>query len=345
MTQLSSHQKQLLLDYCLGLTSQSETAEAETLVSSNPQAAQLASTFKSALHPLEAVQPQSCPDELAVKTIERVSSARTSELRLQDLLATEQSRAAGAERWFWPDWGKRLATAAAFMVVGSILITVFGTVHSYVRHSAIRQRCQMGMHEIWRGLDQYNADYGALPAVASVAGAPWWKIGDQSENGHSNTRALWLLVALQYVEPSSFVCPGSPRGKAVVLDTCHSPEYRDFPGREYVTYSFRIRCDKGQDSRLICRKILMADLNPLFEDLPRDHSKSLDLRLTKELLTRNSINHNRRGQNILCGDGRVEFVRRRRVGIAEDDIFTLQDRDVYHGTEVPSCATDAFLAP
>jgi prepilin-type processing-associated H-X9-DG protein len=88
----------------------------------------------------------------------------------------------------------------------------------------------------------------------------------------------------------------------------------------------------------------MADRNPLFEELP-DFNKPLSLRLNKSLLTLNSINHSRRGQNVLFGDGRVEFLKTRHIGISEDDIFTLQDTDIYQGCEVPSNETDFFLAP
>jgi len=100
-----------------------------------------------------------------------------------------------------------------------------------------------------------------------------------------------------------------------------------------------------ENGRLLCRKVLMADLSPLFEKLPDDYTKSLRLRLDKKLLTINSNNHNRRGQNVLFGDGRVEFLKTRHIGISKDDIFTLQDTDIYQGCEVPSCETDFFLAP
>ncbi len=96
---------------------------------------------------------------------------------------------------------------------------------------------------------------------------------------------------------------------------------------------------------LLSGYISKADLSPLFEKLPDDYSKSFKLQLDKELLTLNSINHKRQGQNVLFGDGRVEFLKTRRTGISKDDIFTLQDTDVYQGCEVPSCETDFFLAP
>jgi prepilin-type processing-associated H-X9-DG protein len=118
---------------------------------------------------------------------------------------------------------------------------------------------------------------------------------------------------------------------------------KDFPSRRYVTYSFQINCHRIQNGELLCKKVIMADWNPLFERLPEDFSKEFSLRVNKELLTLNSVNHNRRGQNVLFGDGSVKFLKKRLIGT--DDIFTLQDTDVYYGCESPSCETDFFLAP
>ena len=55
--------------------------------------------------------------------------------------------------------------------------------------------------------------------------------------------------------------------------------------------------------------------------------------------------HPRRGQNVLFGDGSVSFRKKRCVGVADDDIFTLRNTLFYQGHEVPSCRTDTFLAP
>ena len=86
----------------------------------------------------------------------------------------------------------------------------------------------------------------------------------------------------------------------------------------------------------------MADCNPVFENASED---KFEVRLDKELSTHNSINHNLRGQNVLFCDGHVEFLKTRHVGIPQDDIFTLQNIEVYRGIERPSCETDPFLAP
>ena len=89
----------------------------------------------------------------------------------------------------------------------------------------------------------------------------------------------------------------------------------------------------------------MADCNPVFEGASEDRSGIFKVHLDKGLSTRNCSNHNLRGQNVLYGDGHAEFKKTRYEGIPRDDIFTLQDTDVYQGCEAPSCETDFFLAP
>jgi hypothetical protein len=203
----------------------------------------------------------------------------------------------------------------------------------------------MQLRHIWQGIKNYSSDHnGELPAVATAAGAPWWKVGYQGEENHSNTRHIWLLAKGNYVNPADFVCPGRSQGRATQLDLSEAKNYNDFPSRKYVTFSFRIRCKRGSKSS-VGRKVLIADLNPIFEKLPQNYSGSFKLKLNKDLLTLNSTNHGRRGQNVLFCDGVVKFVEVRRIGIAADDIFTLQDTDIYQGIEVPSRETDAFLAP
>jgi hypothetical protein len=343
MTRLSNQQKQLLFDYCLGLTSEKETTEAEQLISSNEKAAKIHSKLKSALSPLDGLEPESCPDELAEQTIWRLNNlARSSQLRLQQLLADEQARAVTVKSRLWYNLGDMLAAAAVIVFVAGVLITPL----RFARQKSWQQRCQMQLRHIWQGIKNYSADYdGELPAVATATGAPWWKVGYQGEENHSNTRHIWLLAKGDYVNPSDFVCPAASQGRALQFDASQVQYYNDFPHRRYVTYSFRIRCNKPTKLHLLGPKVLIADLNPLFERLPQNYSKSFKLKLNKDLLTLNSPNHNRCGQNVLFRDGGVKFVKMRRIGIAEDDIFTLQNTDIYQGIEVPSREADAFLAP
>ena len=345
MTPFNTEQKQLLFDYCLGFTSPEQTAEAKTLISSNDQAALIHSKIKSTLEPLSSIAPESCPDSLADRTVLRLNSlANSSHDQLQKLLAGEQNREFTAMNRLRTGFGRRLATAAVLMIAGSLLITTFKAVSGYSRYHSLRQQCQMQQSSIFQGLHNYISDNdNQPPAVATSSGAFWWKVGDQGAENHSNTRRIYLLVKEGYVKPANFVCRACKYGEKAELNPSQARNLKDFPSRRYVTYSFQISCRQTRNGKLLCRNVIMADWNPLFEELPEDFSKQFSLRLNKKLLSLNSINHNRRGQNVLFGDGRVEFLKTRFIDT--DDIFTLQDTDVYQGCEAPSCETDFFLAP
>ena len=342
MSSINNEQKQLLFDYCVGLTSQEQTDEAEALISSSQEAAEIHSRLQATLAPLESVEFEPCPDGLVERTVRQVSNlADSGQHRLEQLLVSEQTQKVTTKVVFWRNLSEMAAVAAAIILVTAVLVPTL----SFARQKYRQQRCRIQLGSIFQGLSNYISDHdGQPPAVASAAGAPWWKVGYQGRENHSNTRHIYLLVKGGYVNLANFVCPGCKNGKTVQPPPSQIRTYRDFPDRRFVAYSFQIRCRKGEGCRLLCRNVLMADRSPLFEKLP-DYSKSLRLRLVRELLTLNSINHRRRGQNVLFGDGRVEFLKTRHTGISKDDIFTLQDTDIYQGCEVPSYETDFFLAP
>lgn len=351
MVHLTHQQKELIFDHSIGLTTEEQTGEAQNLISSNPEAAELYEKLKAALIPLDSLEPALCPDELAEGTIFRLkNAARSSQLQLQNLLAKEQAKPQGTQRWSWREIGYRLATAAVFMVVGGLFISGWNTTLRFARQKSLENQCQMQQSNIWQGISNYASDHqGQLPSVARTAGTPWWKVGDNSQDNNSNTRHMWLLVKNDYVNPANFICPGRLQGRVIRYDNAKLQQYNDFPDRRLITYSLQIMCDKSQSKYTNGRKVLMADLNPLFdkifEILPQNYSTPLNLRVTKELLQLNSNNHNRRGQNVLFSDGSVKFKKKRHIGLLKDDIFTLQNTTVYRGVEVPSCDTDAFLAP
>jgi hypothetical protein len=347
MTLLNNQQKQLLFDYCLGLTSDKDTAEAEALISSNEEAAEIHSKLKAALAPLDSLETDTCPEELVEGTIWRLNNfARSSQLRLRELLATEQARDVSTKSRLGWNLGRRLAMAAVFMIVGGALITTLNIISNYSRQKSWRYRCGTQLGSIFQGLSNYISDYdGQMPAVATTTGAPWWKVGYQGKENHSNTRHIWLLLKHRYTDPNDFVCKARKRKFVVRFDPSQMKNYNDFPSREHMTYSVRIWCKKPT-TVMLSKRVLMSDLSPLFEMLP-SYSTPLKLRLDedKELSTRNSINHRRRGQNVLSGDGGVKFIRVRYTGIEKDDIYTLQGIRFYQGNERPSRDADIFVAP
>ena len=90
MSSIGNDQKQLLFDYSLGLTSQSESAQAESLISSNEEAADIYRHLQALLAPLESLDLEPCPDELAERTIARlVGCANSGHEGLNELLADD----------------------------------------------------------------------------------------------------------------------------------------------------------------------------------------------------------------------------------------------------------------
>lgn len=346
MSSLNNAQKQLLFDYCLGLTTENETAEAEALISSSREASETCHKLRATLAPLDSVEVQDCPDELAERTIARISSAAdSSELRLQQLIAAEQKRPAVKVR-FWHNIGEMAAVAAIIIFLAGILFPPL----SLARQKYWQQRCQMQLGNIFQGVTRYSADYdGKLPAVIGRPDTPWCRVGYQGQEDYSNTRSMWRLVKGGYVKnPADFVCPGRSQGRASQLDAAKVQSYNDFPARRYVTYSPRIICTKAANGFSLMREPLMADLNPIFENLPQEITYEIKLRLNDKSFSINSTNHRGHGQNVLFGDSHVQFIKIRLVGVTEDDIFTLREMQPgfeVKGCEVPSCDTDVFLAP
>lgn len=343
MSQFDEELKQLIFDYCLGLTTQKESEEAEALIRTNEEAARIHSGIKEALSPLEYLEPDVCPQRLAENTVSYVNSFKDSgQQNLEQLLTTEQNKNVFAKISFGRNFTEIFAIAASIVFILALMNPFLNA----TRQRSRRQICQKQMSNIFQGFNNYISENdGQQPAVATVAGAPWWKIGDQGEENQSNTRHIYLLVKNDYVDMGNFVCPGCGAKRLTELNSSQIKKLKDFPSRSYITYSFQIRCQKTASGKLKCRKIIMADLNPLFERIPEDFNGQLQLKLDRNLITINSNNHRQRGQNVLFGDGHVEFIKTRFVGISEDDIFTLQDTDVYQGSEIPSCETDFFLAP
>ena len=345
MSPLKDRQKQLLFDYCIGLTSEEQSAEAQTLISSNDEAAEIHSKLKAALAPLETIQPEPCPDDLAERTIIRLNNlARSSQLQLQQLLADEQARSVAVKGPSWRKLGKIATAAAVFMIAWG----TFQASANYARKRSYKNRCQAQLGSIFRGLDSYIEDNdGKMPTLATTAGAPWWMVGRQGKENYSNTRRFFLLIKGGYVDQALLICPGKKQ-KPIPLTPSQIQQLNDFLYREQISFSFRIYCPKNSAKQVSpSRRALMSDMNTLFETLPRDYSRPLDvdLNLNKDLSVLNSINHDRWGQNILFDDGCVDFCKKRCIGITEDDPFTLKNTNMYNGTETPDCESDNFVGP
>ena len=118
----------------------------------------------------------------------------------------------------------------------------------------------------------------------------------------------------------------------------------DFSHRRAVSYSTRLMAD-GDRIGSLADSVIMADQNPLFARPASQCRGDLDLARHHELTRSNSPNHRGTGQNVLHGDGDVEFLQNRYAGTSMDDIYTIHAVTRYRGTEVPLSLADIFIAP
>lgn len=348
MTTLSDRQRQLLFDYSLGLTSEREAEEAEALIASNEEAVEFYQSLQRTLAPLENVELEPCPDDLMERLFARVREATpegTGKDRIEELLAAEQTKRPAIRIPLWRNWSEVVAAAAAVVLFVGILFPAVGRVRGRYQ----RAQCASNLGDIYSGLRSYASDHdGFLPVVAMTPGSPWWKVGDQGRENHSNTRQFWMLSRQGYVNPSRFFCPGRREGRTLTLDGFRIQDFNDFPSGAYIHFSIRIPCPSSNERDLTGKGVLMADRNPLSERLPSDLSRALKLQLCEEVMKANSANHRARGQNALLYDGSVEFTKLRQVSFSDDDIYLLRNMccgTEIRGNEFPTSELDIFLAP
>lgn len=84
---LSKDQKQLIFDYSIGLTSQDQTAEVQTLIAANEEAAEIHRRLEALKALFEGVKSEPCPDELAERVIQKAAELRRAEQQLNRAMA------------------------------------------------------------------------------------------------------------------------------------------------------------------------------------------------------------------------------------------------------------------
>ena len=331
MQTLTSEQKQLIFDYSLHLSTEEKTAQAEALISSSKEAADIYSKMKLVLAPLDTLRDEPCPDGLAERTVWRLMQVANSQRAVREPVAATSKP--------WRNFAQVGAIAASVLLAVGVLVPSF----SFANHLHRRHVCKKQLASIAGCMNRYSMDYdGSLPAASTDFSQPWHTVGDQNSKSWSNTRNLFLLLKLGYcTRPQDFICCGRRQEQVDPPSTSDVSSYNDFQSRKYITYSFRIPCRRTMKITMF-QGPTMADSNPLFEDVRAGEFK---VRLDEKLATTASLNHNRRGQNVLFADGRVRYLKTRHVGVPQDDIFTVQNVVEYRGSERPACEKDPFLAP
>ncbi len=342
-----------MLDFYFDCAGQEESDEARKLLESHKGAQEFYQKLNHSLVALEHLDNDinpCCPDHLVQETLEKLYSHQppASADRLNQLLADENEKIVTKRQSFWRSFAEAVSVAAAIVILSGVFVPVT----RQMRAQAWQTACQANLNKISQGIAQYAGDNnGALPAVETKAGNPWWKVGSTHPQNQSNTRHVWILVKGNYIkQPKVFACPGNCNSKSLpILEQDKLQSMSDFPDRRYITYSFQLISDTNKAILPSSRIPLMSDVNPIFEKcvkIPKDYAKAEfdPVKLSEKLLKVNSSSHRGKGQNIMFSDGTVKFTSKR-VLDQNDDIFTVQGRDTYMGTETPSCEKDVFLVP
>ncbi|MBL7215603.1 MAG: hypothetical protein ISS71_07990 [Phycisphaerae bacterium] len=372
MNRLSHQEQELILDFYFRCGQDEDIERGRDLIALNPGAAKLYAKLEETLADLDHVKYEPCPDNLVDLTIARLKLAASATTenpsRLHELIQQEQqtytsktvSATTGNEPAGQPGKkaetkpvykfhhriGELLATAAAILLILGILFPSAGA----MRQHYYRVACADNLRQIGQGFSTFANDHNdQLSETAMQAGSPWWKIGYQGPESHSNTRYPFQLVKHGYVKGRVFICRGNAGCEPLQYDPSKINSLLDFPSRNNISYSFMLFCDKNANAAHRGRKVIAGDLNPVFREIPSEQSIYAKLNefekilLNQQLRQMLSSSHSDKGQNILHCDGSVEWIQVRIVN--DDDIYTIQGVDAYIGKETPTDINDIFLAP
>jgi prepilin-type processing-associated H-X9-DG protein len=197
----------------------------------------------------------------------------------------------------------------------------------------------------WRAPDPFDQDKGRPPEVNDV------------------TAAMFLLIRTQDISGDSFVCPSSDARRwdyAPLLEKDRKNRVRaqdrsNFPSPAFLSYSYAnpypnkgaVNAGYKLNNTVGAEFALAADMNPGGKELGGQSVNSP----REQMKLGNSLNHARDGQNVLFGDGHVEFMDNSFAGALRDNIYTVSGsddgKDPTSGTIAgsPRWAGDSVLLP
>lgn len=275
-------------------------------------------------------------------TLARVQSAAESQMRgLQ--MGAEPAITRGGGGFRLTDL---ISIAAVLVIAGGAVLPMLAQARSYGRQTV----CSANMMTAGLGFAQYAGDYrDALPvASASMAGTPWWFVGDKDR---SNSANLYRLTATKYAGVRDLACAGNQDACRVSSEAGRD----DWARLSQVSYSYQNMFAKhrsawttagsGAESGSV---VVLADASPVVRRaFAGEWINPLE----------NSANHAGNGQNVLLNDGRVLWLRTPVLASGdniwlpreiEDAIQRLQRLDraePLRGSESPADGRDAFVGP
>lgn len=207
--------------------------------------------------------------------------------------------------------------------------------------------CATNLKGMGTAMMTYGLDYDDKYPVIGGKDAPWSKTlgwnydfsganyfpgGAQEMSSRTITASWYLLVREADVALKSFICDKSSQKEFKNKSGLGLTELWDFGPDPYkhVSYAMQNPYGKFPATRATNpRAAIAADMSPWFKDgdivspasgsVPPNPDTNTGLRADR---LGNSLNHEGEGQNILFGDGHIEFNRTATVGVNNDNIYT-----------------------
>jgi prepilin-type processing-associated H-X9-DG protein len=217
-----------------------------------------------------------------------------------------------------------------------------------MNETARRVKCASNLRMFGQGIMLYaNENRGNYPRTLYTPDAPVTQytgvdakdpFGKDGVKANDTTAPIFLVIRTQELPPQSLVCPSTdatvvafPAGKSAADFSNFKSEENlsysfanNYPGKKAFENGYKLNATTGAEFPIA------ADMNPgTFGDSdvtpakgPKDESAPAAL-----MRKANSMNHRGDGQNVLYGDGHVEFQQNPFCGIKRDNIYTVSASD------------------
>jgi prepilin-type N-terminal cleavage/methylation domain-containing protein/prepilin-type processing-associated H-X9-DG protein len=273
------------------------------------------------------------------------------------------------------------------VVIGiiALLISILLPSLNRARETANRVKCASNLRQIGQALllysnEQRNGAYPRTIGTSSTTVTPTWGTGPTAASTNADpfsataanrpsdndiSASLFLLLRTQDITSEVFTCPSSSAerwnygggsnsaqnyvnwsGVTGVQNNLSYSYANPFPVTNGVSSGYRL------SNNLTAEFAVAADRNPGITGTNDNVTAVLSSSSSAQMRQGNSNNHDEEGQNVLYGDGHVEWQSNPFVGTQRDNIYTARTTTTpdQGGTNVvvnngPYDSNDSFLLP